>query len=149
MEKSKRTIRIVMPVIVLLFVIAGGFLYKDSVQYFRSNHYLSSKNEARSVDSMVNEKDFEDGKSFDFYKFSGKWSIIEFTAEKDTDITIHDYTKISEGLFYIVVLELDSDYNILIKREETDENTNIDFTVHKGGKYVIGLLEKMQRVILI
>ena len=128
----------------LIFIIAilliGSMLYKNSSLYISSDSYLSSEEAEKSVYSTKNEKDTEDGKSFDFDRFTGKWSIIEFTSDKDNKITINDNTKINKGKFYIVVL--DSDYNIITKKDESNESGDINFTTPKSGKYIIRIVGK-------
>ncbi|QAT39206.1 hypothetical protein [Clostridium sp. JN-9] len=139
--KKKRKLTAIWIVGIIMVLIIGSSLYKNSSSYISSNNYLSSKEETeKSVDSKQNENDTEYGKSFDFDKFTGKWSLIEFTSDKDTKITINDGTKISKGIFYIVVL--DSDYNIIAKKNELKENGDIDFTIPKSGKYIIRIVGK-------
>ncbi|WP_032120975.1 hypothetical protein [Clostridium amazonitimonense] len=141
-KRNRLNTNLIISVIVVLII--GSILYKNSSYYISSKHYLSSKEEKRSFYSLKNEKNTQDGKSFDFDKFTGKWSLIEFTSDKDTKITIKDNTKISKGTFYIVVL--DSDYNIIAKKNESNENENengsIDFTTPKSGKYIIRIVGK-------
>ncbi len=138
-KRSKSTIIWIIGVIIILII--GIILYKNSSFYISSNKYLSSKEEIKkSFYSKQNEKNANDGKSFDFGNFTGKWSLMEITSEKDTKITIDDNTKINKGTFYIVVL--DSDYNIIAKKNELKENGNIDFTIPKSGKYIIRIVGK-------
>lgn len=139
MKKISRSINICLTFIIAILLI-GSMLYKNSSLYISSDSYLSSEETKKSVYSTKNEKDTEDGKSFDFDKFTGKWSIIEFTSDKDNKITINDNTKISKGKFYIVVL--DSDYNIIAKKDESNESGDINFTTPKSGKYIIRIVGK-------
>ncbi len=139
MKKRSRSINICLTFIIAILLI-GSMLYKNSSLYISSDSYLSSEETKKSVYSTKNEKDTEDGKSFDFDRFTGKWSIIEFTSDKDNKITINDNTKINKGKFYIVVL--DSDYNIIAKKDESNESGDINFTTPKSGKYIIRIVGK-------
>ncbi len=61
-----------------------------------------------------------------------------FTSSKGDKINIDDKTKITKGRFYIVVL--DSDYNIIAKKNELNQKGNIKFTTPKDGKYIIRIV---------
>lgn len=139
MKKISRSINICLTFIIAILLI-GSMLYKNSSLYISSDSYLSSEEAKKSVYSTKNEKDTEDGKSFDFDRFTGKWSIIEFTSDKDNKITINNNTKINKGKFYVVVL--DSDYNIIAKKDESNESGDISFTTPKSGKYIIRIVGK-------
>ncbi len=116
-------------------------MYKNSSSYIISDSYLSSRNEdEKSIDCHENEKITKDGQSFDFGKFTGKWSLMEFNSDKGNKVTINDNTKINKGKFYVVVL--DSDYNIVSKKSETEDKGNINFTTPKNGKYLVRIVGK-------
>ena len=138
-KKRKLNVSLILGIIMGLIIVNS--LYKNSSYYISSNNYLSSKEKTeKSVDFKQNENNTEYGKSFDFGNFIGRWSLMEFTSDKDTKITINDSTKISKGIFYIVVL--DSEYNIIAKKNELKENGDIDFTIPKSGKYIIRIVGK-------
>ncbi len=63
---------------------------------------------------------------------------MEFTSSKGNKININDNTKINKGKFYIVIL--DSQYNIIAKKNESNQNGNINFTTPKDGKYLIRIV---------
>lgn len=106
-----------------------------------SNSYLTSKYDSQSSfyykENYENTGNFE---NFDFKKFNGIWSLIEFTSTKNNKITIEDNTKITKGKFYLVIL--DSNYNIIAKKDESTEKGNINFITPKDGKYLIRIAEK-------
>jgi len=124
----------------IVIIIAGGItLYKNHFPNIDSNNYLSSNDESeRSFDHHGNDEGGENSKRFDFKKFDGKWSLMQFTSNKGNNINIKDNTKISKGKFYIVVL--DSEYNIIAKKNELNQNGNINFTTPKDGKYAIRIV---------
>ena len=135
MKKKKNLIILCLIVII---IVGGIALYNNSISNIDSNNYLSSKGETGSLYSRRNEKSTKDSRSFDFEKFDGKWSLMQFTSNKGNKININDNTKISKGKFYIVVL--DSDYNIIAKKNELNQNGNINFTTPKDGKYNIRII---------
>lgn len=140
MKKRSRPMSICLTFIIAILLI-GSMVYKNSSVYISSDGYLSREEESeRTVYSMKDEVDTKDGKSFDFDKFTGKWSLMEFASDKDNKITINDDTKINKGKFYIVVL--DSDYNIIAKKDESNGNGDINFTTPKSGKYIIRIVGK-------
>ena len=106
----------------IMFMVVGSILYKKYFPNIDSNNYLSSNDKSE--------------KSFDFEKFNGEWSLMQFTSNKGNKITIKDNTKISKGKFYIVIL--DSEYNIIAKKNKLDDKGNLNFTTLKDGKYKIG-----------
>ena len=85
-----------------------------------------------------NNKNTKDNTIFGFKNFDGKWSVMKFTSNKGNRITINDNTKISKGKLYIVVL--DSNYNVVAKKNELDQNGNVKFTTPKDGKYIIRIV---------
>ncbi|MBU5483730.1 hypothetical protein KQI86_05260 [Clostridium sp. MSJ-11] len=126
--------------IVLLIIIVGGiFVYNNNFAGITSNSYLTSKEENRTFLEHVNQQYTENGASFDFSGFTGKWSLIEFESSKDNKIVLEDNTKIEKGQFYIVVL--DSDYKN-IAMHESKEGENLEFTTPKDGKYLVRIVGK-------
>lgn len=123
-----------------LIVLAGGTsLYKNTFPNIDSNSYLSSSYESqKSFCYLGNEKNVGNTKSFDFEKFNGKWSLMQFTSNKGNKINISDNTKISKGKFYIVIL--DSKYNIIAQKNELKDNGNISFTTPSDGKFIIRIV---------
>jgi len=136
MRKKNKLIIICLLVIIFAGVIG---LYKNYSSSIDSNKYLSSTNESgRTFIYRGNEKSTKDSESFDFKKFDGIWSLMQFTSSKGDKIIINDKTKINKGKFYIVVL--DSDYNIITKKNELNQNGNINVTTPKDGKYIIRIV---------
>ncbi|SUY47670.1 Uncharacterised protein [Clostridium putrefaciens] len=136
---KKRSNLIIICLIVIIIAATGTSLYKHYLPNIDSNNYLSSNDESeRSFDYHGNEKSGENTKSFDFEKFNGKWSLIQFTSNKGNKININDNTKISKGNFYIVIL--DSEHNIIAKKNELKDNGNINFTTPKDGKYTVRII---------
>jgi hypothetical protein len=140
MKKSNKLIILCLIVVVIVSGI-GIVMYKNSSSYTTSDSYLSSRNEdERTFHYNHNEKNTKDGASFDFTGFTGKWSLMEFNSDKDNKIAINDNTKINKGKFYVVVL--DSNYNIVCKKNETEDKGNINFTTPKSGKYLVRIVGK-------
>lgn len=114
-------------------------MYKNYFTNIDSNNYLSSKDESeRSIFRHENDKSSKNTHSFDFKKFDGKWFLMEFTSSKGNKININDNTKINKGKYYIVIL--DSEYNIITKKDETNQKGDINFTTPKDGKYLIRIV---------
>ncbi len=63
---------------------------------------------------------------------------MEFKSSKGNKINIKDNTKINKGKFFIAVL--DSEYNIITKKDETNQKGDINFTTPKDGKYLIRIV---------
>lgn len=136
---KKRSNLIILCLIVIIIAAAGIVLYKNYFLSIDSNRYLSSSDESmKSFDQYTNEKSGVNNQSFDFEKFNGKWSLMQFTSGKNNEIKINDSTKISKGKFYIVIL--DSEYNIVAKKNELKDNGDIIFTTPKDGKYTIRII---------
>ncbi|WP_346915895.1 hypothetical protein [Clostridium sp.] len=136
---KKRSNLIIICLIVIIIAGAGTALYKNYFPNIDSNNYLSSSDESeRSFYYHGNEKSDENNESFDFEKFNGKWSLMQFTSNKGNEININDNTKISKGKFYIVIL--DSEYNIIAKKDELKDSGNINFTTPKDGKYTVRII---------
>ncbi|NFL57022.1 hypothetical protein FDB79_15975 [Clostridium botulinum] len=129
-----------MIVCLAVIIIAGsGIVYKNYFTNIDSNNYLSSKDESeRSIFRHENDKSSKNTHSFDFKKFDGKWFLMEFTSSKGNKININDNTKINKGKYYIVIL--DSEYNIITKKDETNQKGDINFTTPKDGKYLIRIV---------
>ncbi|KEJ02122.1 hypothetical protein G4W71_00850 [Clostridium botulinum] len=135
---KKRT-KLIISCLVFIIIAGSGIVYKNYFNNIDSNSYLSSKDEReRSIFCRENDKRSKNTHSFDFKKFDGKWSFMEFTSKKGNKMNIIDNTKISKGKFYIVIL--DSKYNIIAKKNETNQNGNINFTTPKDGKYLIRIV---------
>jgi len=135
---KKRRHIIVLFTIFIIFI-GGVVVYKVKFPNIDSNDYLATKDEShKSFNSKTNDKSDKNSKSFDFEKFDGKWSLMQFTSNKGNEINISDNTKISKGKFYIVVL--DSEYNIVAKKNEVNETGNIKFITQKDGKYSIRIV---------
>ncbi|NMM65990.1 hypothetical protein HBE96_25770 [Clostridium sp. P21] len=138
---KKRNMLIILCMIVIAVSGIVMMIYKNSSSYISSDSYLSSRNEdERTFQYNHNEKNTNDGASFDFTGFTGKWSLIGFNSDKGNKITIIDNTKINKGNFYVVVL--DSDYNIISKKSETEDKGNMNFATPKNGKYMIRIVGK-------
>ena len=100
----------------IVIIIGGGMvLYNNYFHNVDSSRYLSSINEDRNIGYNGTHKSDKNSESFDFKKFDGKWSLMQFTSNKGNKISIMDNTKISKGKFYIVIL--DSKYNIIAKKK--------------------------------
>ncbi|WP_034438920.1 hypothetical protein [Clostridium ihumii] len=133
----------VLLIVIILVITISLFInsYKSSSSYICSDKYLSSKNEEeRSVKSTNNNKNDYNYCSFEFEKFTGKWTIMEFKSGKNNYISIEDNSNIENGTFGIVVL--DSNYNIIKKKIDFKENSNISFKTSKDEKYSIRLVGK-------
>lgn len=138
-KMKKRRNLIVLFIIFIIFIIFTGGVYKDKFPNVDSNGYLANKDEShKSFNSKTNDKSNQNSKSFDFEKFDGKWSLMQFTSNKGNEININDKTKISKGKFYIVVL--DSDYNIVAKKNEVNETGDIKFITKEDEKYSIRIV---------
>ncbi|EPY2305362.1 hypothetical protein ACXATD_000993 [Clostridium sporogenes] len=134
---KKRT-KLIISCLVFIIIAGSRSVYKN--YFVDSNNYLSSKNESGKSffyysSSGDNDKNAE---SFDFKRFNGKWSLMEFSSKKGNKINIKDNIKISKGKFFIVIL--DSEYNIITKKDETNEKGDINFTTSKDGKYLIRIV---------
>ncbi|MBU3187500.1 hypothetical protein [Clostridium estertheticum] len=139
---KKRSILIIICLIAIVILGTGTVIYKNYFPNIDSNNYLSSndKSSEKSFGYNGNEKSGENTESFDFGNFNGKWSLMQFTSNKGNKITINDNTKISKGKFYIVIL--DSEYKIITKKNELNDNKNLNFTTPKDGKYTIRIVGK-------
>lgn len=125
----------------LVFIIIAGSIsvYKNYFVNIDSNNYLSSRDESeRNITSRENDDISKNTHSFDFKKFDGKWSIMEIKSNKGNKINIKDNTKIAKGKLFIVVL--DSECNIITKKDETKQKGDINFTTPKDGKYFIRIV---------
>lgn len=136
----KKRNNLIIVCLVVIIIAGSGILYKNYFTNIDSNNYLSSKNEAEKSFFYYSSSGDSDknAESFDFKRFNGKWSLMEFTSSKGNKINIKDNTKINKGKFYIVIL--DSQYNIIAKKNESNQNGNINFTTPKDGKYLIRIV---------
>ncbi|ACQ53046.1 hypothetical protein [Clostridium botulinum] len=136
MKKRNNLIIVCLAVI----IIAGsGIVYKNYFTNIDSNNYLSTRDESeRNITGRENGIRSKNSYSFDFKKFDGKWSLMEFKSSKGNKINIKDNTKINKGKFFIAVL--DSEYNIITKKDETNQKGDINFTTPKDGKYLIRIV---------
>lgn len=137
--KSRKNLLIVC-LIIISNVILGIQFHKNNNINIDSNSYLSSNEEKRNVNycNSNNNKTDKNSKKIEFEDFNGKWSLMQFISDKDNKISITDNTKISEGKFYVVIL--DSEYNIIAKKNELTEKGDIIFTTPKDGKYLVRIV---------
>ena len=135
MKKKKNLIILSL---IIIIIGAGMILYNNCFHNIDSDKYLSNIHENKNIDYNGNHKSDKNSESFDFKKFDGKWSLMQFTSNKGNKISIMDNTKISKGKFYIVIL--DSKYNIIAKKNESEGNKNISFTTPNDGKYSIRIV---------
>lgn len=140
MERKNKSIISWLAVIVIVIGI-GIFLSKNTFFNEFSNNYLTSKsdNETSFVYNKNNKKT-NNGESFDFGGFNGKWSLIEINSNKNNEITVHSNTKITKGKFCIVAL--DPNYKIVGKIEAKDKESEISFITSTKGKYLIRIVGK-------
>lgn len=142
----QRKNKLILSLILIVILVAGLgiIIYKDNPFIGFSNNYLSSKDDGdKSFLYHANDIISNNGESFDFGGFDGKWSLIDFISHKDNEITISDNTKISSGDFCVVVL--DSDYKIIANTKSNSSNSNnkvVSFTTPKDGKYIIRIVGK-------
>ena len=137
---KKRQNLLIVCIIIILIVISGIQINKNINPNIDSDTYLSSKDEKRTVkncNSNDNKLD-KNSEKIEFGDFNGKWSLMQFTSDKDNKISITDNTKISSGKFYVVIL--DSENNIIAKKNELTETGDIIFTTPKDGKYLIRIV---------
>ncbi|AVP59871.1 MULTISPECIES: hypothetical protein [Clostridium] len=128
-------------IVCLVFIIIAGSksVYKNYFVNIDSNNYLSTRDESeRNIYSLENDISSKNAYSFDFKKFDGKWSVMEIKSTKGNKINIKDNTKITKGKLFIAVL--DSEYNIITKKDETNQKGDINFTTPKDGKYLIRIV---------
>lgn len=139
-KMKKRSILIIICLITIIILGIGAVLYKNYFPNIDSNNYLSSndKSAEKSFGYKGNDEIGENNESFDFEKFNGKWDLMQFTSNKGNKISINDNTKISKGKFYIVILN--SEYNIIAKKNELNDKGNLNFTIPKDGKYTIRII---------
>lgn len=140
MERKSKSIISWLAVIAIIIGI-GIFLSKNTFFNEFSNNYLTSKsdNETSFVYNKNNKKT-NNGESFDFGGFNGKWSLIQIDSNKNNEITVHSNTKITKGKFCIVAL--DPNYKIVGKIEAKDKESEISFITSTKGKYLIRIVGK-------
>nr|WP_025776555.1 hypothetical protein [Clostridium botulinum] len=137
--------RISIPTIicVIVIVIIGGIVIRKSTSpNIDSIDYLTSKEENGSITKMSNEEKTKNGRKFDFYRFDGKWSLMEFQSTKDNRIKITDNSKITKGTLYIVVLS--SEYKS-IATHKSNGKASVNLTIPENGKYFIRIVGKGAR----
>ncbi|ABS34967.1 hypothetical protein [Clostridium botulinum] len=136
----KKRNNLIIVCLVVIIIAGSGILYKNYFTNIDSNNYLSSKNESEKSFFYYSSSGDSDknAESFDFKRFNGKWSLMEFTSSKGNKINIKDNTKIAKGKLFIVVL--DSECNIITKKDETKQKGDINFTTPKDGKYFIRIV---------
>ncbi|KEI98963.1 hypothetical protein N496_05050 [Clostridium botulinum A2B3 87] len=135
---KKRT-KLIISCLVFIIIAGSRSVYKNYLVNIDSNNYLSARDESeRNITSRENDDISKNTHSFDFKKFDGKWSIMEIKSNKCNKINIKDNTKIAKGKLFIVVL--DSEYNIITKKDETKQKGDINFTTPKDGKYFIRIV---------
>ncbi|MCC5438109.1 hypothetical protein [Clostridium botulinum] len=135
---KKRT-KLIISCLVFIIIAGSRSVYKNYFVNIDSNNYLSSRDESeRNITSRENDDISKNTHSFDFKKFDGKWSIMEIKSNKGNKINIKDNTKIAKGKLFIVVL--DSECNIITKKDETKQKGDINFTTPKDGKYFIRIV---------
>lgn len=140
MKKNKVIIPLI-AAIVLIIIGTGIFLNENNFFGGFSNSYLTSKSDNET--SFVyhrNDKKSNNGQSFNFGGFNGKWSLIEINSEKNNQITIHSKTKITTGKFCIVAL--DPNYKMVGKIEVKNKESEISFVTSEKGKYLIRIAGK-------
>ncbi|MGO5073557.1 hypothetical protein ACTQ4K_06300 [Clostridium sporogenes] len=135
---KKRT-KLIISCLVFIIIVGSRSVYKNYFVNIDSNNYLSTRDESeRNVYSLENDISSKNAYSFDFKKFDGKWSVMEVKSSKGNKMNIKDNTKITKGKLFIVVL--DSEYNIITKKDETNQKGDINFTTPKDGKYFIRIV---------
>ncbi|AAK81389.1 hypothetical protein BJV85_000442 [Clostridium acetobutylicum] len=123
---------------IIVIVFFGVFqIYKSYFNSSDSSEYLTERKDMPSFKYLQNEKNTDDGKSFDFAGFNGRWSLIHFNASKGTKITIHDSSKITKGKLYIVVL--DSRYKSMAIHKSVKKST-FHLTTHRRGEYIVRIV---------
>ncbi|EJP6473767.1 hypothetical protein NHI66_003135 [Clostridium botulinum] len=135
---KKRT-KLIISCLVFIIIAGSKSVYKNYFVNIDSNNYLSTRDEPeRNVYSLENDISSKNAYSFDFKKFHGKWSVMEIKSNKGNKINIKDNTKITKGKLFVVVL--DSEYNLIIKKDEANQKGDINFTTPKDGKYFIRIV---------
>lgn len=141
-RKSKSIISWLIVIVIIIGI--GIFLSKNTFYNGFTNSYLTSKSDNET--SFVYNKNYKrsnNGESFNFGGFNGKWSLIEINSDKNNEITLHSNTKISGGKFCIVAL--DPNYKIVGKIEvikAKDKESEISFRTSEKGKYLIRIVGK-------
>lgn len=123
---------------IIIFFIGKRILsHKNISPNIDSKDYLTSKGDTASFKNKYNEKNFDNGTSFDFTKFTGKWSLIEFDSKKEVNIKLLDNSKITEGKVYILVLN--SNYKDILVHKLNGKSV-LNFCTPKDGKYFIRIV---------
>ncbi|EJO5348888.1 hypothetical protein NRP93_003026 [Clostridium botulinum] len=126
-------------VIAIIVAITGIAIYKSTVPNINSIDYLTSEEETASITKTSNEERTKNSRKLDFYRFDGKWSLMEFESTKNNKIKIIDNSKITKGTLYIVVLS--SKYKALATHKSNGK-ASLDLTTPKNGKYFIRIVGK-------
>ncbi|MGO5067091.1 MULTISPECIES: hypothetical protein [unclassified Clostridium] len=136
---KKRT-KLIISCLVFIIIAGSRSVYKNYFVNIDSNNYLSTKDESgkQFVYYDGDGSSDENADKFNFKEFNGKWSIMEIKSNKGNKINIKDNTKIIKGKFFVVVL--DSEYNIITKKDEANQKGDINFTTPKDGKYLIRIV---------
>lgn len=113
---------------------------KNNLWNFDSKNYLTSKDDG-AVSFYELKDDFrnDNNASFDFSKFNGKFTLMEFSAKMGNKIKLTDSSTLSKGSIYIVVL--DSDYNEIAIHKSNGAAT-FEFDTPKDGNYLIRVAGK-------
>ncbi|NEZ46280.1 hypothetical protein FDF74_03520 [Clostridium niameyense] len=127
---------------IVIIIIFGIVIRKSTVPNIDSIDYLTSKEDNVSITKMFNEEKTKNGRKFDFDRFDGKWSLMEFQSTKDNKIKIIDNSKITKGILYIVVLS--SEYKA-IATHKSNGKASLNLTTPKNGKYFIRIVGKGAR----
>ncbi|ADK13659.1 hypothetical protein WX45_00983 [Clostridium ljungdahlii DSM 13528] len=108
----------------IVIIIGGGMaLYNNYFHNIDSNRYLSSINEDKSIDYDGTHKSDKNSESFDFKKFDGKWSLMQFTSNKGNI----NFTTPNDGKYSIRIIGANASGNFAIN---VSASNNIDIS-HK------------------
>lgn len=124
-----------------LFLIGLVFsISKNNLCNFDSKSYLTSKDcSTLSFNELKNDVRTDNNASFDFTKFDGKFTLMEFSAKMGNKIKLTDSSTLSKGSMYIVVL--DSDYNE-VSIHKSNGAATFEFDIPKDGSYLIRVAGK-------
>lgn len=113
---------------------------KNNLWNFDSKSYLTSKDGGNvSFYELKNDVRNNNDASFDFTKFDGKFTLMEFSSKKGATIKVTDSSTLSKGNMYIVVL--DSAYNE-VALHKSNGNATFEFDIPKDGNYLIRVAGK-------
>lgn len=138
MKRIKKICTIICTPILLIGLIFS--ISKNNLWNFDSKSYLTSKNGGTaSFYELKNDVRNDNNASFDFAKFDGKFTLMEFTSKKGNKIKVADSSTLSKGNMYIVVL--DSAYNE-VALHKSNGPTSFEFDIPKDGNYLIRVAGK-------